>query len=308
MNLRRKPPPEERGDLSEDDEDDDNNNKKKKKEEEDDEEAVSSDDSDSTYFGAKEEDVSLGSSFEEEDVEEDKKPKVKTPNKKTPKKSDTPKKSKTEEEEVKEAIKMAKNDGDTKYIYKLADGRLCCVFQLPSGFEGTFEFGKGSVKKKVLLKRVMPRWAYNAQRVFRRKGFGPNDANVVELQTLMDKQRDKDVKAMGMDPESYNGPIYTWREVFNVEDIGVKEVLPYFLDEYGSRTADINADTGSGAEWVFFWLRDKASVKEIQSVGRIVRNRTRGRDSMESEDGDENNRPRGRSSSEFHDAQSTVSV
>ena len=323
VNIRKLPPPEERGrgwkeDNKSSDADEESESKASESDKE--EEALSSSGSDdSSYFGVKEDDVSLDSAFEKESSAEeedvDKTPAAKmSSTKKTPKK--TPKKSKTADvEEIEEAMKKAtlkdNNDvsGDTKYMYKMADGRICCVFQLPSGFEGNFEFGKGKVKQTVVLKREMPRWCYSARRVFRRKGFGPNDANVVELQTLMDKQKKADIEAMGMDAETYSGSIYSVRKVFDVTDLGVAEVLPYFLDEYGNRTTDIYADAGNGAEWVFFWLRDKETVKESHPGGRIIRNRTRTRDHSD----DEGDRPRGRQSAEsnesgFHDAMSTVST
>ena len=62
------------------------------------------------------------------------------------------------------------DDGDLKYImYKLTGGRICCVFQLTSGFEGKFECNPGCKKTKVMLKRVMTCWSYSARLVFRRK-------------------------------------------------------------------------------------------------------------------------------------------
>lgn len=160
-----------------------------------------------------------------------------------------------------------------------------------------------------MLKRVMPHWSYKAKRVFRRKGFGDNDVNIVELQTMMDEQRKSDIAAMGVgDLETYRGPVTHIREVFDVTDLGVDEVLPFFLDESGLQTSDINADATNGAEWVFFWLRDKSTVKESHPVGRIVRNNTRPRESMETDDDDELTRPRARASGDSDTYQDAHSV
>ena len=277
------------------------------------EEALSSSDSDdSSYFGAKEDDISLDSEFEEEDTEtkeeeEETKPKAKAKN--TPKK--TPSKTaskKTPAREVEHATKMATKDdtGDIKYMYKLPDGRVCCVFQLTSGCEGNFEFNKGKSKTKIILKRQMPRWAYSAHRVFRRKGLDPNNANVVGLQNIMDKTRKKDIEAMGMDPDTYTGAIYRTREIFDVAKVGVNEVLPFFLDELGHQTTDIYADANVGAEWVFFWLKDKDAVQESHPGGRIVRNNRRSRDGN-----DDDQRPRARASGDsqdFADAMSQITL
>ena len=301
VNIKKIPPPEDRGEGFTNNEDSDEEKKEEEKQAEDEERALSSDSDDSSYFGAKEDDESLeddsssGSSSDDEIM--GKKTKA------TEKKKATPAKKKVPEvEEVEKAMKKAmledKDDGDLKYMYKLADGRICCVFQLISGFEGNFEFNPGKVKTKVILKRVMQRWAYNARRVFRRKGLGPNNVNVVELQTMMDKQRKDDITAMGVgNPDTYSGQIIRSREVFDVTNLGVTEVLPFFLDENGVQTTDINADAGSGAEWVFFWLRDKDTVKETHPVGRIVRNNRRDRDTMDEDDA-EGSRPRARMSEE----------
>lgn len=281
VNLQKIPAPDERGDNWEKSED----------------EALSSsnsDSDDSSYFGAKEDNVELGSEFEDES--EDEKPKAKTP-KKASKKNKKSAKTPLQDQLTKElddSLKMAKLNGDLKYMVKLADGRILCVYQLPSGFEGNFEFEKGKTKTKIYLKKVMPRFAYDACRVFHRKGLGANDANIVELQTAMNKQREKDIRAMGSDPETHRGPIHQLWEVFDVTTIGIAEVLPFFLDYDGNETTDINADTANGAEWVFFWLRDKDFVKERHSVGKILRNNTRRRSG--GSDDDETERPAARAS------------
>ena len=305
-NLNKVPPPEDRGEGWTD------HGNESKKESKDEEEALSSDSDDSTYFGANEKDISFEADTDEElpdkEEEEDHKMPAK---KKVPsgnKNVASRKKMAPDLAEVEEAMKKVElesnEDGDLKYMYKLADGRICCVFQLTSGFEGNFEFNPGRKKTKVMLKRVMPRWAYIARRVFRRKGLDANNVNVVELQTIMDKRRKEDIIAMGGNPETYTGVITRSREVFDVTALGVDEVLPFFLDEIGVQTTDINADAGSGAEWVFFWLRDKETVQETHPVGRIVRNNTRGRNSMDTDD-EEAARPRARSSNEsaeYHNA------
>ena len=319
VNVKRIPPPEDRSPdfpVPSIDEDDDEEEEESESEEEESEEesevneqdrALSSSDSeDSTYFGANEPDVELDADFEEEEEQEE----VMPPKKRVsePKKKKMPKKtSKNPSDDVMKEVEAAlkkvhlgndESSFDTKYMYKLADGRICCVFQLTSGFDGNFEFNPGKVKTKIMLKRIMPRWSYDAKKVFRRKAFNNNNANIVELQTLMDKQRRDDIVAMGIgDPETYTGQVHRSRVVFDVSTVGVEEVLPYFLDENGNQTPDINADGGNTAgEWVYFWLRDKATVKEAHPVGRIVRNNTRGRDSMDSSDTIEAERPRARTS------------
>ena len=73
----------------------------------------------------------------------------------TPKKEKaTPKKKAASEEagveEAMKKIKLAtKEDGDLKCMKKLADGCICCVFQLTSRFEGNFEFNPGRKKTGV---------------------------------------------------------------------------------------------------------------------------------------------------------------
>lgn len=304
VNLKNIPPPEDWGQ----DWQEEGKSKDKKTDEE---RALSSDSDDSSYFGANKEDEELEGDSEPESVREEEEEDKKMPPTSDKKKKKAPK-EKSAIRELEEAMERAslenRNGGDMKYMYKLADGRICCVFQLISGFEGNFEFNKGKPKTKVMLKRVMPRWSYKAQRVFRRKSLGPNDMNVVKLQTMMDAQRKKDVAAMEMDPETYSGPITRTREVFDVASLGVAEVLPFFLDKHGHRTSDINADAGNGAKWVFFWLRDKDTVKEAHPIGRIVRNNTRGRDDM-SDDDEEGARPRARSASaspRFYDSRTNA--
>ena len=85
---------------------------------------------------------------------------------------------------------------------------------------------------------------------------------------MMDKRCKDDIAAMGVgNPETFIGQVTRSRDIFDVTTLGVDEVLPYFLDEYGVQTTDISADTGNGDEWVFFWLRDKETVKEVHPVG-----------------------------------------
>ena len=163
--------------------------------------------------------------------------------------------------------------GDTKYLATEPDGRLVCVIHLPSGFDGTIEFNDGETKNKVLLKEHKQQWMYNAARVFEQKGLDANNIHVVTLQEEMNKQKDKDIKATGENPESYDGPIIKSRTVFDLPF----PVTPYFYDEKGKQTYDINVD-GNDAEWAFFWMLDASKVpKPRPRATRLVRNRNRRR-------------------------------
>lgn len=174
---------------------------------------------------------------------------------------------------------MPESNGQTKYMFKEPDGRLALVYHLESGFDGTFELD--GANRKVIKKRVKSNWMYNARTVYERLGLTADNVHVVGLQAEMDKQRKKDVRAMGQDPETYNGEIVIEEEAFALPF----EVFPYFIDARGNQTTDVWLDGGDHGDWVFFWLRD-SSTRKRATAARINRNRNRPR-----EGGDTNNRP-----------------
>ena len=188
-------------------------------------------------------------------------------------------------EEVAESIQRARRttrttprktddmpDNITKYLAMEPDGRLIGVIHLPSGFDGTIEFNEGDEKTAVFQKEVKQQWMYNASRVFQKKGLGRNNVHVISLQAQMDKQKKKDIKAMGEDPDMYTGPITISSKIFDLP----YPVTPFFYDEDNNPTGDIQVD-GDEAEWAYFWMLDAKKNKPKAQKTRLVRNRNRRR-------------------------------
>ena len=247
VNLQVEPPPEDRapvkdGDKAEDSDDD-------------------------PYEDDAEEDITLGDFDEESAFEELKKNGGKNisdskPNSK--KQSNSQTKVTNNTENMPESNKL-------KFMFQEPDGRLALVYHLESGFDGTFELNEGN--NIIYQKQIKSPWMYNAQKVYERLGLTADNVHVVGLQAEMDAQRKRDIAAMGQDPDTYTGEIWTKTLAFELPF----EVFPYFIDSKGNETTDVWLDGGDDGEWVFFWLKD-ASKRKKGTSARINRNRKARRD------------------------------
>jgi hypothetical protein len=164
----------------------------------------------------------------------------------------------------------ATSEINAKYMLEEYDGRLALAYRLTSGFDGTFELTEDN--RTIIMKMIQPPSVYQARTLYSQAGLTRDNIHVIGMQALMDKQREKDIAAMGQNPDTYIGEIWVKHTVFDLPF----EVLPYFIDAAGNETNDVYIEDSRHGDFVFFWLKN-ANTRKKGTVARTRRRRARSR-------------------------------
>ena len=187
-------------------------------------------------------------------------------------KKETPEEMPRKSEAKKESATAKPDENPYSYVVPYSDGRLIGVHQLVSGWDGSFCVSKDgmTVYKKTKLSSAL----FEAKTVLKRHGFDNNNIHIVNLQSAMDKRKEK----LQPKEDNMNQP---GRPIFHTEAVWKLPfpVRPKFCSIAGDEDNKvmIEMDDTTGVEWAYMFMVGVHVKDNDIEAPTIVRNRNRQR-------------------------------